>query len=382
MTATPVEALPTASFDTAKKFTESIGKDDLVYFLLNVGDGDTQLVLLPQSPTGRRALVIDCATPKKLPALVADLGDAGLLPQPPPGRSLFELVVATHPHEDHIGGMPEFLEKLGDHVAEFWEPGYFHTGASYMEMMRTIEDLESAGNGVRQSQPTSGYTRYVGQVQITVITPAIWLRNRFDTYGVEINNSSIALRLEFPASRMVQQAGSREVKRTKAQRLLLGADAQTVSWAHALTDFPELHTERSAAAKALRVALGSDPLKANVFKVPHHLSKHGLNLELVEQVAPDLSLVSSVAGGGKYNFPHAVSQDALREALQPTTSGRVARKPDHGLGIHYTSAHDDAGQPLGTIAVVMSPGGQRRLWRFGDKPDEHIDLSAGRRWTA
>jgi hypothetical protein len=111
------------------------------------------------------------------------------------------------------------------------------------------------------------------------------------------------------------------------------------------------------------------------------MSKHGLSLELVEQVSPALSLVSSVAGGGKYNFPHAVSQDAVREALQATSSGKVRRKADHELGIHYTSARDDTGKPLGTIGVVMSPTGRRTVWRFGDQPREAVDLAAARRWT-
>lgn len=377
----PVEALPAAAFDATKPFVDSLGKDDLVYFLVNVGDGDTQLVLLPEAPGGgRRAIVVDCATAKKLPALVASLQAAGLLTEPPKGRPLFELVVATHPHEDHIGGMHEFLDKHGHQVGEFWEPGYFHTGSSYMEMMRALEDIENAGNDLRHSQPTSGYTRYVGPVQVMVLTPAIRLRNRFDTYGVEINNSSIALRLEYPASRVRMGLGTREFVRVKSKRLLLGADAQTLAWAMALDDFPSLEPASSPTAKALRTALGNDPLKADVFKVPHHLSKHGLSLELVEKISPPWSLVSSVAGGGKYNFPHAVSQEALREARQAASSGKVKRKADHLLGIHYTSAKDDAGRPLGTIAMVVPPSGNPRMWRFGDKAGDVIDLAAGRRW--
>lgn len=363
-------------------FAKSVRPEDLVYFLLNVGDGDSQLILLPAARNGfRRLLVVDAARPGKLPGLVEALAAAGLVTEPPPGCPLFDLVVATHPHADHIGGLPELLRRYGAAVGELWEPGYFHTIGAYADLMEVLEDLDNAGAHVRHAQPTSGYTRFIGQVEVTVLTPAIRLRNRFDTFGVEINNASITLRLTFPASRVVERDGGREYVRTRPNRLLLGADAQTLSWAHAMDDFPELHGVRSETARALRAAYGTDPLRATVFKVPHHLSKHGLNLELVELVSPSLSLVSSVAGGGKYNFPHAVAQESLREGLQRTTSGRARRKSDWELGIHYTGATDDAGRPLGSMAVVMPPAGLPRLWRFGDAPDDPVDLTAARRWT-
>jgi beta-lactamase superfamily II metal-dependent hydrolase len=91
------------------------------------------------------------------------------------------------------------------------------------------------------------------------------------------------------------------------------------------------------------MALGDDPLHAQVFKVSHHGSKHGVNLELIERIHPGISLVSSVAQGGEYNFPHLLAQEALREGVQPVASqAHPDRKDDCDLGIHYTSASDDA----------------------------------------
>ena len=43
--------------------------------------------------------------------------------------------------------------------------------------------------GIRQLQPTSGSTRFLGSGKIAVLAPAITLRNRFGSYGVEINNA-------------------------------------------------------------------------------------------------------------------------------------------------------------------------------------------------
>lgn len=366
-----------------RAFLDSVRDEDLVYLLCNIGDGDAQLVLLPVFGEGtqRRALVVDAGRTGKVPRLIADLLAEGLLPQAAPGTDVFgsiALVVATHPHSDHIRGMAELLDAFPDRIAEFWDPGYFHTTADYQEMMKRVESMPR----LMYANPTAGLRRWIGNVCITVLSPSVQLKNRFDTYGVEINDSSISLRVEFPASRVVQRGAHRELlDRGRSSSLVLGGDAQTLSWSYVLTDFPQLHASHSGAARAIAAALGSDLLNAHVLKVSHHGSKHGVNLELVERIRPGLTLISSVAGGGSYNFPHTVAQELIREALEPTTSSGRARSDDIDLRVFYTSDEDDAGATLGSIAVVVRPSGHRTVWRFGDRPTDRIDFGSARRLT-
>ena len=386
MPATDVDG---ALLEPAGGFLEACRPTDVVYFVLNVGDGDTQLLLLPENKAGRRrCVVVDCIQAKKLFALVDTLAGpkAGLLSQVTP---LLALVVATHPHDDHISGMPALLRRFGPaHLREFWEPGYYHPSAAYLEMMRELEDLDGS---VLHMQPASGTTRYLGQVKLTVLAPGIVLRNQFDSYGVDINNASIALKVEFPAARTYERAKDRSYMQLPTyQTLILGADAQTRSWAQVLADFPQLGPEKTAVTEALRKARGYEPLSADVFKVPHHGSKHGLNLELVEEIRPAVSIVSSVHDGGKYGFPHAVSQEALREGLDPISSKPPGslHKPDPELRILYTSSCEqtngqaDPKKPLGSVALLIGAGGRREVWRFCDGAADAIDLARGRRVRA
>ena len=283
--------------------------------------------------------------------------------------------------------MPEFLRLHGDQVGEYWEPGYYHSSGSYVETMVELEDARH----IQRTQPTSGMARFIDTVKLTVLAPGIGLRSRFDSYGVGINDASIALKIEFPATRVSQGAergGGRHGKRTYHRlstpwSIILGADAQTTSWAQATVDFPQLHRGEDAVLyRELRLAQGTDPLKAQVFKVPHHASKHGVNLELVERMEPTVSLISSTNGGGKYNFPHLLAVEAVREALQPSTTRQPARRRDHDLGIHYTcGALENGGQALGSMALMVSPrrGSKLELWRFLDERREPVDLARSRK---
>jgi hypothetical protein len=370
----------------------SADPDALVYFLVNVGDGDTQLVLLPPDSNDhvRRLVIVDVATPGKLPKLLDALHqvqiDGKELIEAPGTARQIRWLVATHPHFDHIGGMTDLLSRYNGPgpaacVDEFWEPGYFFPTPSFHNLMATLE----SSPWIRRLQPTAGTTVTLDAVRLTVMGPGIGLRNRFDTYGVEINDSSITVMLEYPANRLfAQQAGDRMVRRaapTASRRMLLGADAQFTSWAQTTIDFPDLQQSQNAAlANELRTARGKDYLSADLIKISHHASKHGVNLELLERVAAPTAVISSVAGGGKYGFPHLLAMEAAREARQATTTKGTPRKTDQELGIHLTGSMLDTGKPAGSIAVVVSRNARKplRLFRFGDAPGGAIDLLAAR----
>ena len=75
-----------------------------------------------------------------------------------------------------------------------------------------------------------------------------------------------------------------------------------------------------------------------------------------------------------------LAQEAVREALEPTSSTGAKHKPDWELGIHYTGALDEEDEPLGTIALVIPPKGKIVMWRFGDRADDEISFDGARRY--
>ncbi|NNU27101.1 ComEC/Rec2 family competence protein [Isoptericola sediminis] len=350
--------------------------DALAHFVLNVGDGDAQVVLLPTDPVAehRRAVVVDAGRDKPL-SLIAALTAEGLLP----GVDDVALVVATHPHQDHIGAMAEVLAGLGDRVAEFWDPGYFHPIGAFHRMMAEVERR----TGLLYSHPASGLSRWIGRTGITVLSPSIHLRNRFDTYGVEINDSSLSMRLQHPAARVVtrDEAGNVVDKSSSEVSLVLGGDAQTLSWSYVLTDFPFLMKSNSASSAAIAAATGDvDLLRADVFKVSHHASKRGVNLELMERIRPWASVVSCGPDSPRYHFPHDLAQEILREARDPRAgSGGQRSERDWEVRIYYTADRDTDGRALGTVVTVLEEGRRPQVWRLGDTPGRSVSVAALRK---
>jgi hypothetical protein len=373
--------------------------NNLIHFLINVGDGDTQLVLLPRvGDEARRAVVVDVSGGQKakLPGLVATLQQAGVLALPqadnstPAHRKAFPIVVGTHPHDDHIGGMADFIDLFRFDIAAYWDAGYYLPTEAFIETMGALEQNPQ----IAWAQPASGLSQFIDDVRILVLGPGITLKHQYDSYGIDPNNASITLKFEYPYKRVQvrservasdsvgrkeQLSGRLYAKVRSVRSLVLGGDAQAREWAQIQVDHPKLESKFSPIFTELKMARGIDPLNATVFKVSHHASKRGIYLELLEALSPAISLVSSVGGGGKHGFPHQVAQDAIREAKEKIAKTGKKRSADHKLNIYYTSDTRTGGASLGTIATVVPASGSVQLWRFEDHRSDLVDLNKARR---
>ena len=109
---------------TAGDFVHAVRDDDLVYFCLSVGDADAQVIVLPVGPDGiRRVIVVDAGVTDKVIDLLDTLEQAGLISFANPADATIALVVATHPHHDHIAGMAQLFQARGEHVPRSGNPG-------------------------------------------------------------------------------------------------------------------------------------------------------------------------------------------------------------------------------------------------------------------
>ena len=162
-----------------------IKKDDVLVHVLNVGFGDAIVIELPCDDSGLRPIgIVDCNSSTKVRRYLKDL--AGVRPW-----SHVAFLCATHPHLDHIRGMGTLLGDATLGVREFWDSGFRHKTSTYQKILLKLHEKK-----VPLRRVSSGMEWYFGTCKITALAPAVSLRNRYGTYGVDMNNASIVLRIE------------------------------------------------------------------------------------------------------------------------------------------------------------------------------------------
>ena len=252
--------------------------------ILNVGHGDAIIVELPEVDNQRAYVVVDCYIASKT------LNYLNLL-----GAQSLDLVVATHPHSDHIKGLQKLLETYKNNVAQFWDSVVIHITTTWLNLMEHIENHDD----ILFIRPTSGLILTINDVEITVLGPSVALRNRYDSYGVNINNASIVLKFDY-----------------KGKKTILTGDAQWDSWAKITEDFPHFEKTSNPDQK-IKYTESFNPLKCNILKISHHGSMHGTSLEYVERLSPNHAVISS---GTRFDLPHEITTDILEEVEIKTTN--------------------------------------------------------------
>ncbi len=166
------------------------------------------------------------------------------------GRRSLDLVVVSHPHLDHVGGVPEVLRSV--EVGEVWAaplPTGLDTVAEVVEV--------AAARGVSVRAPIAGDRTVVGDLVVEVLHPPPGRPYRHETS--ELNDSSYVLRVHHDDRRVlltgdVEAAGQRDL--LAAERERLAAELMTVPHHGSATSDPAFL--RAVGARVGLIGVGVD----------------------------------------------------------------------------------------------------------------------------
>ncbi len=300
------------------------GDGNLHVFMLNVGQGDTTIIITPEG----KILVIDVMRPSKVVSLLGDLGlNAG---------ETIEHLIITHPHSDHFGGgnrlVQDYLIEQAT-IAPFWHE--FGMGPpTYRRLIgrlfdRAIKCTFLSGycrwypDGAMTTQPSGADPEFDSNVPfIELLGPTNGLVRMLEDANVfNANHLSIMTRI-----------------RWRNFRMIIGGDAQMENWW--FFDQERMMEDR-----------------CQVLRTAHHGSPNGTQWERINRLGPSQVIVSSDPGSG--------------HKLPDLTSTAIFTKFDSAKGNMAVITVDS-----GTIHLRVTPSGSRTMRRFGDSPTANVDLNA------
>ena len=232
----PLTITMNSSKTVAAHFRPVPPSGNLTIHFIDVGQGDSILLNL-----GETEVLIDGG--EKSPGVLSYLDDYV--------EGSLEVVVTTHPHADHIGGLIAVLNAF--EVDEIWLNGEATTSQTYLQFMSAVN-----AEGAQVFTARRGGTIHAGSLTFSVLNPA-------DLSG-SINDNSIVLNLRYG-----------EVD------LLFDGDA-----------------EQQAEASMLATGIVPD---LDVLKVGHHGSRTASSIQFLEVARPECAIYMAEQGNS-YGHPH------------------------------------------------------------------------------
>jgi competence protein ComEC len=262
--------------------------------VLDVGQGDS---ILLQGPSGGRILIDTGPDPDRLLTLLD-----GIIPA---WDRRLDVVVITHPHEDHVAGLALLLDRY--RIGSIAEPGMIGLGPGDAAFRRRLAEL-----GRDTQLLAAGDRLLLDGIELDVLWP---LPGKVPLHptdgGTQVNNVSIVLAMQY---------GDR--------RFFLGGDI-----------------EQQIDPQLLAGALAADQRSFDVLKVAHHGSGTASTEAFLDRVRPSVAVVSA-GWGNPYGHPNPNTIDRLKE-----TGAKVFRTDLDGTVTITTDGHDlsavaGGGRPL------------------------------------
>lgn len=213
-------------------------------------------------------------------------------------------MIATHPHDDHIGGLSAALNAVPVDViyspVTNWDSKAWHSLKKY-----------ASDQGAPIVIPQEGDSFPLGNATVTILHcwPDAWAEN----------DMSIVLRVDYGIT-----------------SFLFTGDAEEMSEAMMLTD--------------------QIPLGADVLKVAHHGSRYSSTPEFIEAVAPSWAVISC-GEGNPYGHPH-------EETLRALAGVNILRTDQLGTIVFHSNGQTLTVTTTGSPAVTAVYIGNRNSMKF------------------